>query len=196
MPDRPSRLGLLAGTLGAALAVVVLFGDCVAPVRAAPHDLGHAYGQLYVHEADFEGDADYPALYWAIEFRARALRRRPIRQIRAYATSLWQPQGDRDHWVAALPIEGRRPLAREWRTSIPWENRAELWWRVLELARGHVEDPPPNPCDGRVEHWGSATHPLDSHNAETMVRSGRWRELDCGDTLNRYFAVLRRRRAP
>ncbi len=183
---KPSNFDIGFSIFAAALAVIVL-ADC-GPQRAGAqqrvgpgNDLGLALGMLYVKEADWEGWADYPALYWAIHHRAEARDLTPIQHLRAYSSSIWVPRLPRQIRIAQL--------RRDVRASIDTR-----WWPVLELADGHIEDPPPNPCDGMVEHWGGPGIPIDRERADEAVRLGRWRELDCGDTHNEYYAVLRRAR--
>lgn len=94
-------------------------------------------------------------------------------------------------WLCTLDPDGGRPAG----LGAPWarvvaslgRSRRDAWLATLAEARAIVAGTVPDPCAAEVRAWGS----------EADVRRRRlagygWRDVDCGDTRNRFGVVLRR----
>ena len=93
-------------------------------------------------------------------------------------------------WLCELRADGARPAG----LGAPWarvvaslgRSRRDAWLATLSEARAIVAGTVPDPCTAEVRAWGS----------EADVRRRRlagygWRDVDCGDTRNRFGVVLR-----
>ncbi len=185
-------------TLTAVLALLLLASSATATEPTQPpeelEELSHRLAQLYISEASWAGLEDHPAIYWALRNRAETLDRSMLEQMRRYSRPLFRPTSARQAWIAALRTDGAQPDV--WPENVSWDRYTDRWKLILSRARAHVREAPRNPCDGRVEHWGGMRIARDRVRADRALERGAWRRLDCGETRNTFFEVLRRRRSP
>lgn len=184
--------------LAALLCAFVAMGAATAQDNArAPyteHEL--ALAQICVHEAGWNdaGERDCAAINAAITNRARNTGRTWMAQAHAYATRVFdRERRDRRAWVAWLRADGGRPTHRYPYSEAQWsEGHRPKWMARLALARQILSGRITHQCDGEPEHWGGRHVRIDQRRAESAIRRGVWRRLDCGDTRNDFFAVNRR----
>lgn len=150
-----------------AVALLGLVAWCCQPRAGAMDDpTAPAIAALLVHEAQ-GSRPDWRAMMLALEDRAERGGWPELEAARRYS-------GGRLRAVL------RAPRVRRSRHRAEAEAVVRRW-----LAGAPVD----NPCDGPVSHWGSPDHPVDTARADRAIRAGRWVELDCPGTRQRYFRL-------
>jgi hypothetical protein len=163
----------------------VLMLSCASTAQADATELRLA--QLYCHEAGCTAAVDHAAIYHALNNRKRARGDETLLQtLRAYSGGLFNPRSTRTALISRLRLDGAMPLL--WPEELSWDRYADGWKTALTRARRHRLHPPPNPCDGRPDHWGGLSIERDRVRAIRAVSTGRWKRLRCG-TRNTFFEV-------
>lgn len=174
-------------------ALCALLAPC-APVRASSSRESDALllARIVVSEAGFRGfeSGDAHAIHYTllgtveereVSFRAAARAHSPR------ATGARETNDARLSWVAQLSEAGLRPAAWPAPPHAPWSAYRARWLGVLERARelatwtldDHARD---SMCSEPPTTWAAPWHPP----SPGLV------EIDCGDTLNRYYTRGRR----
>ncbi|MFW6086401.1 MAG: hypothetical protein ACODAG_04290 [Myxococcota bacterium] len=168
-----------------ALAVLLVAGALVVPaVRAEqpprpPDQL--ALAKVCASEASIQTETDDCAAI------AQVLRRRARgsslgAMARAYSSRVFdRSRGDGRRWIAHLGPTGVQPEG--WPERLPWASTWRARWMALyrhagAILRGEV----PSPCERPPDHWGGD---MDDWRA----RKAGWFPVDCGQTLNHFWAV-------
>lgn len=143
-----------------------------------------ALARICVSEAGFTlRTRDCELIYHVLRTRSRS-GELEMGTMRAYCTkSFNKARTDNHRWVAHLNRAGREPQGWSETTTVPWSRRRSAWLRVLEHTRDLIRNRPENPCGDRLDHWGSKGFRKRRH-----LRNG-WRIVDCGETLNEFWAL-------
>lgn len=157
---------------------------------SAQDDLAVLLARAYVAEGGWNA-ADHAGIYWSIRNRSAERGVTFLVQLSAYARGLYS-RTRRGEWIRGLDEDLHEPPG--WPEAYRWDRFRRAWAETLTRSRTDLVIPPPNPCDGRPEHWGGMTISRDRDRAERAVREGRWRRLRCGDARNAFFEVRRRLR--
>jgi len=176
--DRGLYLFLLL--LSALAALVVSLGDVRAQGRG--ERLARLLAQTCVAEISFQHSTRECKIMWKINAKNAVKKRRGQYLQTKLFNGHWgdNPESARLRaarpWIANLS-DGRRP--RHWPRRLRWEAHRAIWLRYLEAAREHVRRPfsDPDHCPGAVDY-----------GAPGEVPRGNLVLIDCGDTLQRYWA--------
>jgi hypothetical protein len=143
-----------------------------------------ALARICVSEAGFTlRTRDCELIYHVLRTRSRS-GELEMGTMRAYCKkSFNRDRTDHHRWVAHLNPAGREPRGWSETTTVPWSRRRAAWLRVLEHTRDLIRRRPENPCGDRLDHWGSKGFRRRRH-----LRNG-WRIVDCGETLNEFWAL-------
>ena len=164
--------------------------------------------RLMASEGGWDSTADHAAVAWTITRRLEVLsgprRRRPFRTLDAvilrYARGFVSGRLRRQRWIRELELDGERGAS--WPAHVPWArprgrlpSRRSAFLAIAARARAHLAGELPNPCERVPDHWGG---PMDRGRARGLLDSGAWEIVDCGETGNEFYRVVRapRRRVP
>lgn len=187
-PALPGCLALLA--LPAAL---LLLGALAGVARGQDDGAALLLARTCVSERGWRTETDDCAAIGAVaRYQARARGVSLAGALRALSPRLHgSPCSVSRTWLCTLDPDGGRPAG----LGAPWarvvaslgRSRRDAWLATLAEARAIVAGTVPDPCAAEVRAWGS----------EADVRRRRlagygWRDVDCGDTRNRFGVVLRR----
>ncbi len=166
----------------------ILVGDCSA--TADPDDIAALAG-ICIHELAWSVEFDCEPIYQVV--RARQERHGYISLERAIATNSRRFYGGTSNrpWARLLrPGIRRNPdgWPDGWPSVTHYHSQIE---RVFDHASAIIDGQVPTRCNETPHRWGSRSRNLpDISNGEAQVRLGRWREVDCGPTLQIYYAVI------
>lgn len=171
--------------------LTAILGDCtaIASVGQQHRDI-NALAGICMHELTWEVDHDCPAIYEVM--RARQVRRGYVSledAIRTQCRRFYRGLSNRS-WARLL-----RPNAvsvRGWPSRWgPVERHHESIAHVFDVAEDLVVHDRRDRCNVTPNWWGSRRESLpDVHRARRAVRMGIWREVDCGPTIQAYYAQV------
>ncbi len=184
---------------------LVLISAALAPTPAATQDGTLAQEQLWlarscVHELTWNTEHDCEPMYQSFmglldqigHEDARGRRRTVVDAIRIYQRRFWGGTSTRP-W-ARLLRPGLASSPEGWPAHWPgFANYTADFDRVYAQAGAIVRGQVETRCAERPRHWGSRNPRLpDIHRATALIEAGRWREVDCGPTIQAYYAVVSR----
>jgi len=150
-------------------------------------DTALVMAQLYVAEAGWRSPRDYAAIHHSITEGARRRGVTVEKQARDYG-SIFKTDSSRATWVLGLNGEMTEPEG--WPDDVSWERYGRpRWARVLMESQINEVFMPTNPCRGVPRHWGGRTLARDRARARRAIAAGRWIPLQCGPTINGYYAT-------
>jgi hypothetical protein len=140
--------------------------------------------QCMVNEADTEAIIDHLAIAAILDKRAEKLNISMCQMVHRYCGGL-RPRdrkSPRHRWILGLNAHGRQP--KQWpKSNGSWARYVDRWFQVLIVADLFLQGDAYDPCGGRAAHWGGDMDVPD----RALVR------IDCGHTLNHFYAVRSRR---
>jgi hypothetical protein len=186
------------------LCIIALVAAAIAPASPGEtQDGGTRREQLWlarscVHELTWNTEHDCEPMYQALMGTLDAMertsgrRRSLVDAIRIYQRRLWGGTSTRP-WAREL-TPGLRSNPLGWPEGWPaFFNYTGDFDRVYEQAGTIVRGEVTTACVERPRHWGSRDPRLpDAARARRAIEAGRWREVDCGPTLQAYYAVVTR----
>lgn len=145
--------------------------------------------RICVHELTWNTEHDCEPIHQVLTSAGNG--RGMVRGLRRYSRRFWGGTSARP-WARALaPGHALRGSPAAWPAAI-WPDFAafrERWQAVYEQAGAIVRGEVVTRCTERPDHWGSLDPALpDVHLAEERVRRGVWRRVDCGPTIQGYYA--------
>lgn len=153
-----------------------------------------------VHELTWNAEHDCEPMYQALMGTLDAMghtttggrRRTVVDAIRVYQRRLWGGTSTRP-WAREL-TPGLRANPLGWPEGWPaFSNYTGDFDRVYEQAGTIVRGEVTTACVERPRHWGSRDPRLpDAARAARAIERGVWREVDCGPTIQAYYAVVTR----
>jgi hypothetical protein len=171
------------------VAAIALGGSLFAPgPEARGHDDrtdGHppaqlALAQICASEASVQVETDDCAAI-AHVLKRRARRMSFTAMALKYSTRVFQrDRRDARRWIAHLKPDGARPTG--WPEALPWSKWQPRWLSLYRHAGRILRNEVPSPCATPPDHWGGS---MDDWRA---IKAG-WQRVDCGQTLNHFWAV-------
>lgn len=132
--------------------------------------------RLCVEEAGWSITSDCSAINVVIQKRMVAQHTSFAAMARAYSPN------NKRAWIEQLNLDAERPAA--WPKTSSWNAHREKWVAMLEHAQQILNGERAAECN--PDHWG-APYGQDLERA----RCSGWRELQCGDTRNKFWALTR-----
>lgn len=180
-------------------------GLVLAPGPASTQDGARDSEQLWLarscaHELTWNTEHDCEPMYQALmstldvagRYTRDGRRRTLVDAIRIYQRRFYGGTSTRP-WARAL-LPGMVSNPEGWPSRWPSFNHYtsdfdRVYAQAGNIVRGEVD----TRCVERPRHWGSRDPRLpDAARAQRAIDAGRWREVDCGPTLQAYYAVVRR----
>ena len=136
-----------------------------------------------VNEAGFWAVNDHLALATVLKKHASRLRVSMAEIVQMYCGGLRpnKKHSRRHRWILEIDARGAEP--KHWIASDgKWKWYRDQWYTVLILANLALHPEAHDPCGGRAAHWGGDM----DMPSKSLV------EIDCGSTLNHFYAMRKR----
>ncbi len=131
--------------------------------------------------------------HWAAAKRRGTTLHQELRAYSRRATGQRTPRSPRGAWVAGLSLDFTSP-PQGWPSNIPWASRVPILEQIRDELRTRLRlalaYQPVRVCAGgdHPDHWGGIECSGSRRGACDRVPSC-WRRLDCGPTVNAFYAV-------
>jgi hypothetical protein len=148
--------------------------------------------RICVHEMTWHVEHDCEPMFQVFNAVRDAMGRRRhtlIDAIARYSSRFYGGTGNRP-W-ARLLRPGLLADPEGWPETWPdFRVFSDSWEVAYERAGAIVRGEVPTLCQERPRHWGSRNPRLPDHDrAERAIAAGRWHEVDCGPTVQAYYAL-------